>query len=53
MAAGGSILAAPPLRTALKALLDLTDAADANNAALGRPRGGDGRPRLPLSATRR
>jgi hypothetical protein len=35
MAAGGSILAAPPLRTALKALLDLTEAADANNAALG------------------
>ena len=29
MAAGGNILAAPPLRTALKALLDLTEAADA------------------------
>lgn len=35
MAAGGSILAAPPLQTALRALLDLVEAVDANNAALG------------------
>jgi hypothetical protein len=35
MAAAGSILSAPPMRTALKALLDLTDAIQENNAALG------------------
>jgi len=35
MAAGGSMIAAPPLRTALQALLALADAVDANNAALG------------------
>jgi hypothetical protein len=35
MAAGGSILAAPPLQTALRAMLDLVEAVDAGNAALG------------------
>ena len=35
LAAGGSMLSAPPLRAALQALLDLADAATAANAALG------------------
>ena len=35
IAAAGSVIAAPPLRTALRALLDLADVTETNNAALG------------------
>jgi len=35
IAAAGSVIAAPPFRTALRALLDLADVAETNNAALG------------------